>query len=66
MSLDRLRASLADRYNLERELGALAAIPAGRFAGVEDIACMVALLASDALAYVNGATIPVDGGYLTR
>ena len=50
----------------ERRRAVLAAIPAGRFAGVEDIACMVALLASDALAYLNGATVPVDGGYLTR
>jgi len=44
----------------------LAAIPAGRLAVPDDIAAMVALLASDALAYVNGVTIPADGGYLTR
>ena len=50
----------------ERRRDVLAAIPAGRFATAEDIARVAALLASDALDYVNGATIPVDGGYLVR
>ncbi|HEX8011645.1 MAG TPA: SDR family oxidoreductase [Casimicrobiaceae bacterium] len=50
----------------ERRKDVLAAIPAGRFAVPDDIASMVALLVSDALGYVNGVTIPVDGGYLTR
>lgn len=44
----------------------LASIPAGRLAAVQDIANVAALLASDVLSYVNGAIIPVDGGYLTR
>ena len=50
----------------ERRRQVLASIPAGRLAAAEEIACVVALLASDALAYVNGVTIPVDGGFLTR
>ncbi|HVO88111.1 MAG TPA: SDR family NAD(P)-dependent oxidoreductase [Casimicrobiaceae bacterium] len=50
----------------ERRKMVLAAIPAGRFASTQDIASMVALLCSDVLAYVNGATVPVDGAYLTR
>ena len=50
----------------ERHDSVLAAIPAGRLASPRDIACMAALLASDALSYVNGATVPVDGAYLTR
>lgn len=40
----------------------LAAIPAGRFGGVDDVAGAVEFLASPAAAYVSGAVIPVDGG----
>lgn len=50
----------------EKRRQVLDAIPAGRFAEPEDIARMVVLLASDVLAHVNGVTVPVDGGYLTR
>ena len=50
----------------ERRKTVLANVPAGRFAETRDIASVVALLCSDALEYVNGVTIPVDGGYLTR
>jgi 3-oxoacyl-[acyl-carrier protein] reductase len=50
----------------ERRREAESAIPAGRLATLDDIVRVVLLLASDALAYVNGVTIPVDGGYLTR
>ncbi len=37
-------------------------IPAGRMADPEEVAAVVAWLASDSAGYVNGAVIPVDGG----
>ena len=40
----------------------LAAIPAGRFGKPEEVAALIAFLASDEAAYINGQTIVVDGG----
>lgn len=41
-------------------------IPAGRWAQPEDIQGLVVFLASEASNYVQGAVIPVDGGWLGR
>ena len=41
-------------------------IPAARWGTPRDIAGAAVFLASDASAYVSGATIPVDGGWLGR
>jgi NAD(P)-dependent dehydrogenase (short-subunit alcohol dehydrogenase family) len=42
-----------------------AQIPAGRMATPEEVANVVAWLASDQAAYVTGTTVVVDGGYET-
>jgi NAD(P)-dependent dehydrogenase (short-subunit alcohol dehydrogenase family) len=40
-------------------------VPLGRVGKPEDIASVAAFLASDDASYVNGASIPVDGGWTT-
>lgn len=50
----------ADKEVVAREM--LEEIPARRFGRPEEIAAIVAFLASPAAAYVNGTSIPVDGG----
>ncbi len=54
------------RNDPERSKAILDRIPAGRWAVPEDIAGAVVFLASDAANYVNGITLPVDGGWLAR
>lgn len=48
----------------KRAASILARIPAGRWGDSADIAGPAAFLASDLADYMNGAIIPVDGGYL--
>jgi 2-dehydro-3-deoxy-D-gluconate 5-dehydrogenase len=54
-------ALIADK---ERNDKILARIPAGRWGTPDDLKGLVIFLASDASNYVNGAIIPVDGGYM--
>ena len=38
-------------------------VPLARFAQPEDVAEAIAFLASDAAAFINGVSLPVDGGW---
>jgi 2-deoxy-D-gluconate 3-dehydrogenase len=44
----------------------LSRIPAGRWGLPADLKGIAVFLASDASNYINGAIIPVDGGYLVK
>jgi len=48
----------------EVEASMIGKIPAGRFASPQEIAAVIAFIASPEAAYVNGALIAVDGGML--
>jgi 2-deoxy-D-gluconate 3-dehydrogenase len=54
------------RADVEREKSILARIPAGRWGTATDLAGPFVFLASSASDYLNGAIIPVDGGWLVR
>ena len=46
----------------ERRAEILGQVPLGRYAAPEEVASVVAFIASDAAGYITGAVIPVDGG----
>ncbi|MGZ0068754.1 2-dehydro-3-deoxy-D-gluconate 5-dehydrogenase KduD [Microbacterium sp. Yaish 1] len=54
------------RADAGREASILARIPAGRWGTPGDLQGAFVFLASDAAAYVTGAIVPVDGGWLVR
>lgn len=58
------RISAGARRDAARKAMIDARIPIGRWARPMEIATVVEFLLSDAASYVNGAIIPVDGGYL--
>jgi beta-ketoacyl ACP reductase len=53
---------MTDALTDERKQQVLAQVPLGRFATTDEVAGVVAFLASDAAAYITGALLPVDGG----
>ncbi len=54
------------RADAERSKAILDRIPAGRWGDASDLGGAAVFLASGASDYVNGAIIPVDGGWLAR
>lgn len=54
------------RADTERKASISERIPAGRWGTPADLQGAFVFLASDAAAYVTGAVIPVDGGWLVR
>jgi 2-dehydro-3-deoxy-D-gluconate 5-dehydrogenase len=54
------------RNDADRNAAILARIPAGRWGRPEDIGGAAVFLASSAADYVQGITLPVDGGWLAR
>jgi 2-deoxy-D-gluconate 3-dehydrogenase len=54
------------RKDADRNAAILARIPAGRWGEPSDIGHTAAFLASPAAAYIHGAVINVDGGWLAR
>lgn len=54
------------RADAERERSILSRIPAGRWGVPADVQGALVFLASEASAYVTGAVLPVDGGWLVR
>jgi NAD(P)-dependent dehydrogenase (short-subunit alcohol dehydrogenase family) len=57
-----LNSALLDGTARGREF--LMRTPAGRFGTTDEIAAAAVFLASDAITYVNGVVLPVDGGFL--
>lgn len=63
-SLDQAAATRTQQPVADVQRASAAAIPAGRYGRPEELAAVVAFLASEAASYVTGTTIACDGGAL--
>ncbi len=57
-----IRTDMTDALTEAQREQLTASIPGGRMGEAEDVAALVAFLASPQAGYINGALIPVDGG----
>ncbi|MCK9876491.1 3-oxoacyl-ACP reductase FabG [Frankia sp. Ag45/Mut15] len=57
-----IRTDMTDALTEDQRAALTAAVPGKRMGDPQDVAALVAFLASPAAAYINGALIPVDGG----
>lgn len=63
-SLIKIRAEKEQKLEVDVENEILTKIPAKRLGKPEEIAFLAAFLASEYAGYINGVSIPVDGGFL--
>jgi 3-oxoacyl-[acyl-carrier protein] reductase len=61
-----IEGPLTDAMPADRREAIVASIPIGRLGHPEEVAAMVAFLASEDAAYITGATLDVNGGLFMR